>query len=70
MCGESFVLVDHKTFPGGLEIARERAKGYSGQLQAYASAVTAGSGSAAAGMWIHFPVLGHVMEVRLGASST
>jgi hypothetical protein len=70
MQGESFVLVDHKTFPGGLEIARDRAKGYSGQLHAYASAVGAGSGTKASGTWIHFPVLGHVIEVRLGATST
>lgn len=62
---DSFVLVDHKTFPGGLEVARERAKGYSGQLHAYASAVATALGVSSAGTWIHFPVLGHVVEVKL-----
>jgi ATP-dependent helicase/nuclease subunit A len=61
----AFVLVDHKTFPGGVDIARERAKGYSGQLRAYATAVALALGTRAGATWIHFPVLGHVMEVRL-----
>ncbi len=60
-----FVLVDHKTFPGSLESALERAPRYSGQLAAYASAIVAGTGEGIASMWVHFPVLGAVAEVRI-----
>ena len=60
----SFVLVDHKTFPGEAAVALERAKSYSGQLAAYAGAISAAVGAPAASTWIHFPVLGVVVEVR------
>lgn len=62
----SFSVIDHKTFPGGIEAARERALGYSGQLAAYAAAIRAATGSPVAETWIHFPVLGCMLEVIVG----
>ncbi len=59
------VLIDHKTFPGGVELAVARAQRYGGQLAAYASAIGAALGTAPASTWIHFPVLGRVVEIQL-----
>lgn len=63
------VLLDHKTFPGSLEAALARAPLYSGQLAAYASALGAATGERIASMWVHFPVLGAVAEVRVQAGA-
>jgi hypothetical protein len=59
----SFVLVDHKSFPGAGAAAR--ALTYAGQLDAYARGIAAATGLAHAGSWIHFPVLGQLVEVRV-----
>ncbi|HWU87921.1 MAG TPA: PD-(D/E)XK nuclease family protein, partial [Kofleriaceae bacterium] len=59
------VVIDHKTFPGTAEAAAERALRYSGQLAAYADALRAASGATIASTWIHFPVRGRLVEVRL-----
>lgn len=56
------VVIDHKSFPGSEAEALNRATGYSGQLQAYADAISA-SGQRVSSMWIHFPVLGLLAEV-------
>jgi ATP-dependent helicase/nuclease subunit A len=60
-----FVVIDHKTFPGTTEAAAVLALGYSGQLAAYADAIRAATGVAIASTWIHFPVRGRLVEVRL-----
>lgn len=59
------VVIDHKTFPGMDNVALERASSYSGQLAAYQGAICAATGEAAASTWVHFPVLGRVVEVCL-----
>jgi ATP-dependent exoDNAse (exonuclease V) beta subunit len=60
-----YVVVDHKTFPGPLADALARVPGYGGQLAAYARAIQAATGEPVVSTWIHFPVLGHVVELRL-----
>jgi ATP-dependent helicase/nuclease subunit A len=60
---DGFVVVDHKTFPGGLEAAQERAVEYAGQLGAYAGAIAAATGKRHLGSFIHLPVSGLVVEV-------
>jgi hypothetical protein len=62
------VVLDHKTFPGAAEAAAERALSCSGQLAAYAAALRAAAGAPIASTWIHFPILGRLVEVRLLAS--
>jgi ATP-dependent exoDNAse (exonuclease V) beta subunit len=59
------VVIDHKTFPGMDQAALDRAQTYSGQLAAYSHAICAATGQPAASTWIHFPVLGQVIEVCL-----
>jgi ATP-dependent exoDNAse (exonuclease V) beta subunit len=61
---EGFVLIDHKTFPGGREQAKERAAEYAGQLGAYVDAISAATGKDPIGSFIHLPVSGVVVEVR------
>ncbi|HET6282165.1 MAG TPA: UvrD-helicase domain-containing protein, partial [Polyangia bacterium] len=59
------VVIDHKTFPGLNQAALARAQTYSGQLAAYSAAVCAATGAPPASTWIHFPILGQVVEVSL-----
>jgi ATP-dependent helicase/nuclease subunit A len=63
-----FAVIDHKTFPGTTEAAAERALGYSGQLAAYAAAIRVATGAAITSTWIHFPVRGRIVEVRLSGA--
>lgn len=63
------VVIDHKTFPGTAEAAAWRALGYAGQLAAYADAIRAATGAAIASTWIHFPVRGRLVEIRLAAGA-
>ena len=64
-----YAVIDHKTFPGASEAAAERALGYSGQLAAYAAAIRAATGAAITSTWIHFPVRGRLVELRLGEAA-
>jgi ATP-dependent helicase/nuclease subunit A len=59
------VVIDHKTFPGMDQAALARAQTYSGQLAAYSTAICAATGAPPASTWIHFPILGQVVEVSL-----
>ena len=63
--GTSFVVIDHKSFPGRTEAAQQHARDHSGQLAAYAAAIRAATGSAVVPTWIHFPIRGYLVEVRL-----
>ena len=57
-------IIDHKTFPGIEHVALDRALSYSGQLAAYAGAIRGALAQAVTSMWIHFPVLGRLVEIR------
>jgi len=63
-----FVVVDHKTFPGRSDDAASRARGCSGQLAAYAAAIEAATAKQVLSTWIHFPIRGQLVEVRLGSA--
>jgi ATP-dependent exoDNAse (exonuclease V) beta subunit len=58
------IVVDHKTFPGELDVALTRLPKYAGQLAAYAAAIAAATGTPVIGTWIHLPILGVMVEVR------
>ena len=60
--GAGWVVIDHKTFPGPRSKWREEALSYSGQLAAYAEALTR-SGRTVAGVWIHFVVGGGLLRI-------
>ena len=61
--GEGYVVIDHKSFPGGRDRAVEKAEGYSGQLMAYAEAIKVATGCPVIGCFIHMPVAGIVLPV-------
>jgi ATP-dependent exoDNAse (exonuclease V) beta subunit len=58
-------VVDHKTFPGSVEQALDRVVAYSGQLDAYARALTEALHEPLISTWIHLPVPGVVIEMKL-----
>jgi ATP-dependent helicase/nuclease subunit A len=58
-----FVLVDHKSFPGDLASAAERAATFAGQLRAYAEAIARATGRAHVGSFVHLPISGAVVEL-------
>jgi ATP-dependent helicase/nuclease subunit A len=58
-------VIDHKSFPGTLADALTRIPSFSGQLATYARALTAATGERCDAMWIHLPLVGAVVEVRL-----
>lgn len=66
---DGFVVIDHKTFPGRSDDAADRARGFSGQLAAYAKAIEAATEKRVLSTWIHFPIRGQLVEVRLSDQS-
>ncbi|MCC6763626.1 MAG: UvrD-helicase domain-containing protein [Deltaproteobacteria bacterium] len=58
-----FAVIDHKSFPGTAEQAAHRAVAYTGQLAAYAAAVTAARGRPVTGCFVHLPVLGAIVPM-------
>jgi ATP-dependent exoDNAse (exonuclease V) beta subunit len=63
MAEHGFVVVDHKAFPGQGAQAREHARGFAGQLAAYADAIARATGLSCLGTYIHLPLAGLVCEV-------
>ena len=66
---EGFVIIDHKSFPGGLEEAGKKAASFAGHLAGYAEAVQAATGKDVVGCFIHFPIGGLMAEMEMGATS-
>ncbi len=62
---DGFVVVDHKSFPGDVDAARERAGEYAGQLAAYSGAIEAATGRPVLAQLIHFPLSGVLVPVGL-----
>jgi ATP-dependent helicase/nuclease subunit A len=60
-----WVVIDHKSFPGGREAWADKALGYSGQLEAYQRAVETATDRPVVSQWIHFSVGGGLVEVKL-----
>jgi ATP-dependent exoDNAse (exonuclease V) beta subunit len=59
-------LLDHKSFPGSVEEAVERASTYAGQLGAYVRALEAATGKKVLSCHIHLPVSGVMVPVAVG----
>lgn len=58
-----WILIDHKSNPGGLPGAQELARGFSGQLHAYSEAVKAATGKPVVEVWLYLPVAGGAIRV-------
>ncbi len=64
-----FIILDHKSFPGSVDEAQERAAGFAGQLRVYADAVKEATGKGIMGCFIHLPILGLVASVEICRAS-
>jgi ATP-dependent helicase/nuclease subunit A len=62
---DGYVVIDHKSFPGRSDEATDRALSFSGQLAAYAHAIGAATSRSVLATWIHFPIRGQLVEVRI-----
>ena len=61
---KGFVVIDHKSFPGGQDEAVKHAVGFAGQLSAYADCIGKALGKKHMGSFIHFPISGLIVEVQ------
>jgi ATP-dependent exoDNAse (exonuclease V) beta subunit len=59
---QGWVVIDHKSFPGGKSAWETEAISYSGQLALYRAALES-LGKQVAGTWVHFTVGGGLVEV-------
>jgi ATP-dependent exoDNAse (exonuclease V) beta subunit len=64
---EGFVIVDHKSFPGGTDQWADKAKGYAPQLDFYKESVEKSTGKPVIATMIHMPVLGVLLELKIDA---
>ena len=60
---EGWVIIDHKSFPGGKNEWDQKVLSYSGQLEAYRRAVIKATERPVISQWIHFSVGGGTVEV-------
>jgi ATP-dependent exoDNAse (exonuclease V) beta subunit len=62
---DSWILIDHKANPRGADQWDDLAQGYSGQLSAYADAVTRTTGQSVQEMWLFMPVAAAAVRIGL-----
>lgn len=62
-----WLIIDHKSFPGGSDMLAKKALEYSGQLYAYQQALEAATGKRVEKTMIFFPISGRLVEVVLGS---
>lgn len=60
-----FVIVDHKSFPGLMELDTERLRAFGGQVNLYSRALRCGAGRGCREYWVHQPVAGMMVKVEL-----
>jgi len=63
-----WILIDHKSTPGGAERWPSMAQEYAGQLAAYKSAIEQASGEQVLESWLFLPVAGAAIKVESTAS--
>ena len=61
---DSWVIIDHKTFPGREELWEARALSYLPQLQIYAHALEVASNKPVIAAYIHMPIVGSMVEFK------
>ena len=63
--GRDFAIVDHKSFPGLMELDEERLRAFGGQVDLYSRALRRGTGRDCLEYWVHQPVAGVMVRVEL-----
>lgn len=66
--GGGFTVIDHKSFPGAMELDDGRLRAFGGQVDLYARALRAGAGRECRDYWIHQPIAGLMIRVALVAA--
>ncbi|HEU0160918.1 MAG TPA: UvrD-helicase domain-containing protein [Rhizomicrobium sp.] len=62
--GTNLVILDHKSFPGSMELDAERLRAFGGQVELYSRALSVGVGRAVQDYWIHQPIAGVMARVK------
>jgi len=62
---EGNIIIDHKTVSGDAETLRVKAVGYVGQLAVYGEALAKATGRSTLAMWVHFPLDGVMVELKV-----
>jgi ATP-dependent exoDNAse (exonuclease V) beta subunit len=62
---DSFVIVDHKSFPGDIDIDGERLVAFAGQASLYARALQRATGRQCREYWLHQPIAAMITRVEL-----
>ncbi|MGF6227968.1 hypothetical protein QFZ27_001923 [Inquilinus ginsengisoli] len=63
--GGDFAVVDHKSFPGSMELDAGRLRAFGGQVELYSRALHRGTGRGCREYWVHRPVAGLMVRVEL-----
>ncbi|WP_319587918.1 UvrD-helicase domain-containing protein [uncultured Desulfobulbus sp.] len=61
---EGYIIIDHKSFPGSIADAKEKAEGFAGQLVMYRDALFHAGRKKVLATYIHLPVVGLMVEVK------
>jgi hypothetical protein len=61
---QSFDVIDHKSFPGTVELDPDRLHAIAGQLSLYSTALNAVVGPRPTRFWLHQPIAGIVVNLR------
>ena len=62
---DGYVIIDHKGFPGSHEDSERKALEYGPQLARYKEAVEKATGRPVLKTFIHMPVVGNMLEVKI-----
>jgi ATP-dependent helicase/nuclease subunit A len=63
---EGFIVFDHKSFPGVMDIDGERLQAFAGQAGMYAKALESVTGRPCHQFWLHQPIAATMTRVVLG----
>jgi hypothetical protein len=66
--GDSFAVIDHKSFPGAMALDDERLNAFGGQVDLYTRALRQGAARDCYDYWIHQPIAGLMIKVELVAA--
>lgn len=62
--GGDFAIIDHKSFPGAMQLDDERLREFAGQVHLYARALRRGTGRGCREYWIHQPIAGVALKAE------
>ncbi len=64
---DGFAVIDHKSFPGAMELDGDRLGAFGGQVDLYSRALRCASGRGCEEYWVHQPIAGLMLRVVLTA---